>query len=438
MEPFERRFADRVHAYTEPATERRIDALLVSRTAMSSQHGPGWLQRRLGVGLPGRGITGARWAVAFVAVILFGVVGVAVLGRPSESDIGLQPTLSPAPSATGPVPEVLRHSWQRPYAVTPGLDQWGSGFLILTSDLMDFGPGPGDPVSKSTVAVAEPDVLVATATDETQGCARGDVGAYRWSLEGQDTVMTLTAISADACAARQEALAGQWVRSDLPPPGDGVALPPGTYETKAFDPFGEPELPRRLSYTVPAGWKVKLDDPATFLLHKLPDASSAQPSTDLFVSIFVQPRLAADFEDGAICGPVGAAPNIGTGIDDIVAAIVARPGVVSTPSTAVTIVGFEGQMFDVHLAPEWTGGCMAPEGPVVGMPILVQAASGSGLMSGLGRDHPLRLILLDLGGERTMAIVVFGPEPSQPSAFEKQVAEVMPIIESFEFRAPMP
>ena len=68
MEPFERRFADRVHAYTDPATERRIDALVVSRTAMSSQHGPGWLQRRLGVGLPGRGITGARWAVAFVGV----------------------------------------------------------------------------------------------------------------------------------------------------------------------------------------------------------------------------------------------------------------------------------------------------------------------------------------------------------------------------------
>ena len=95
-------------------------------------------------------------------------------------------------------------------------------------------------------------------------------------------------------------------------------------------------------------------------------------------------------------------------------------------------------MLDLHLAPEWTGGCMAPEGPVVGMPILAQAGSESGPEAGIGRDHPLRLILLDLGGERTMAIVVFSPEPSQPSAFEDQAADAMPIIESFEFRAPTP
>jgi hypothetical protein len=427
MERFETRFADRVRTYTDPATERRIDALAMSRTAMSSRRTTGWAQRRLGAG----------WAVAFVATVLVGVVGVAVVGRVSNSVIGPQPTLSPAPSATGPVPEGLRHSWQRPYAVTPDLDQWASGFVSLTSDLVDFGPPAAPAASRSAIAAAGPDTLVATSTAETQACAVGDVGVYRWSLQGKGTVMTLTATRADACAAREKALAGPWVRSDLPLPRDSEApLQPGTYTTSAFDPFGERELSGRLSYTVPEGWKVKEDQPGTFLLHHLPGASESQPATDLFISLFVQPRLAADFTEGAICGPVDAAPEVGGGIDDIVAGIVARPGVVSTPPTSVTIGGFEGQMLDVDLAPSWTGGCQAPEGPVVGMPILV--AEGSGPVAGVGRDHPIRVILLALGGERTIAIVAYGIEPTQPSLFEKQVADVMPVIESFEFHRATP
>lgn len=438
MEPFETRFAGRARAYTDPATERRIDALAISRTAISSGRATGWWQRRLGAGLLGRRIAGARWAVALVAVVLVGMVGVAVIGRPSDT-VGPQPTPSPAPSATGPVPEVLRHSWQRPYAVTPGLDQWGSGFLSLASGALEFRPEPDASASTSAISAAGPGTLVATATAETQGCAIGDIGTYRWSLEGKGTVLTLTATTADACAAREAALAGPWVRSDLPLPRDGAApLPPGTYLTSAFDPFAEPGVSGQLSYTVPEGWKIKEDEPDVFLLHRLPDPSPSQPATDSFVSLFVQPRIAADFADGAMCGPVGAAPGVGGGIDEVVEAITARPGVVSTPPTAVTIGGFAGQMVDVHLAPSWTRGCEAPEGPIVGMPILVQAGSGPGPVAGLGPDNPLRLILLDLGGGRTMAIVIFSIEPSQPALFEAQVAEVMPIIESFEFHPPMP
>lgn len=438
MDQFEARFADRVRAYTDPASERRIDALAVSRAAMSSRLASGWTQRRLGAGLLGRGIAGARLAAAFAAVVLVGVVGVVVSWRASPP-IGPQPTLSPAPSATGPVPEVLRHSWQRPYAVTPGLDQWGSGFLTLASDLMDFGPAPGDAASKSTVAAAGPDTLVATATAETQGCAIEDIGAYRWSLEGKGTVLTLTATTADACAAREAALAGPWVRSDLPLPRDSAApLAPGTYMTSAFDPFSKPGVSGQLSYTVPEGWKVKVDEPDVFLLHHLPDPSSSQTATDSFVSLFVQPRIAADVAEGAMCGPVGAAPGVGGGIDDIVAAIIARPGVVSTLPTAVTIGGFNGQMLDVRLAPSWTGGCQAPEGPIVGMPILVEAGSGTGPVAGIGPDNPLRLILLDLDGGRTMAIAIYSGGQSTPAAFEERVAEVMPIIDSFEFHPPTP
>jgi len=438
MEAFETRFAGRVRAYTDTAIERRIDALAISRNAMSSQGATGWSQRRLGAGLLGRRIAGVRWALAFVAVVLIGVVGVAVLGRPSDSVIGPQPTPSPAASADGPIPEALRHSWQRPYAVTPGLDQWATGFLSVASGVMDFGPEPGAAASRSAIGAAGLDTLVVTATVETKGCAIGDIGAYRWSVEGQGTVMTLTGISADACAAREAALAGQWVRSDLPvPTGGEVTLPPGTYQTSAFDPFDKPGVPDQLSYTVPEGWKVKEDRPATFVLHHLPDASPSQPSTDTFMFVFAQPQMAADIAEGAVCGPFSDAPGVGRGVDDIVAAIMARPGVVSTPPAAVTIGGFEGQLLDLHLAPDWTKGCLAPEGPIVGLAILL-GASETGPSVGIGPDSPLRLILLDLTDERTMAVAIFNVEPSQPSEFEKQVAEVMPVIESFEFHPPMP
>ena len=432
-ESFETRFGDRVRVYTDQATERRIDALAISRAAMSSQHGTGWLPRRLGAGFPRRGIAGAGWAVALVAVVLIGLAGIAILGRPSEADIGPQPTPSPNPSTSGPVPEVLRHSWQRPYAVTPGLDQWGSGFLSLASDLMDLGPAPGDPASTSTLAAAEPDVLVATATVETQGCAIGDTGAYRWSLDGKATIMTLTAISPDACAAREESLAGPWVRSDLPGSGGG-ALPPGTYLTSAFDPFDEPGLSGQLSYTVSEGWKVKEDQPATFVLHRLPDAPSSQPPTDMFVALLTQARMATDFPEGAICGEyeIGDAPGVGRGIDDIVAAIRARPGMVSMPPVDVSLGGFDGQMVDLHLGPSWTGGCQGPDGPFAGTPILVGA---SGFTLDMRSGHPLRLILLDLGDELTLSIAISSVDPSQPFDFEKQVAEVIPILDSFEFRA---
>ena len=217
IDPFETRFAEHVRAYTDPATERRIDSLAVSRAAMSSQQAAGWLQRRLGGGSLRRGVVGARWGAGLAAIVLIGVLGIAVLGRPSDT-VGPQPTPSPAPSATGPVPEALRHSWQRPYAVTPDLDQWPSGFLSLESGALELRPEPSAVSSGSTVVAAGLDTLVATSTAETLGCAIGDIGAYRWSVEGQGTVMTLTAIGADACAGREVALAGTWVRADLPGP----------------------------------------------------------------------------------------------------------------------------------------------------------------------------------------------------------------------------
>jgi hypothetical protein len=425
MEPLETQVADRVRRYADVATNRRIDALAVARTAMSSQRATGWSLGRLGAGLRGRRSAGLGWATALVAVVLIGIVAATVQRRPTDT-VG------------GPIPDVIRHSWQRPLPVD-GPDPWGSGFLSLASGQLEYGWEPGAGASSAAIVATGADTLAVTASAQTIGCVIGDVGVYRWLVEGKGTVLTLTPIGSDACAARQAALTGPWVRSDLPPPADPEAtLPPGTYLTSGFDPFGDPARSSRLAYTVPEGWKVKVDDPTVFVLHYLPDAAPGQPPTDSFLALFVQPRMAAEHEDGATCAVSGDAPGVGAGIDDLVAAISARAGVVSTPPATVTIGGHEGRMLDLQIAPSWTKGCRAPEGPVVGVPIVHQAGSATGPEVGLAPDQPVRLILLDLADGRTMAVAIFSLGPAQRSEFEERMAEVMPVIESFEFRAPAP
>ena len=437
-EPFETRVADLVRAYTDPADARPVDALAISRAAMASGRATGWSMRRLGAGVLGRRIDGGRWAAAAVAVVLVSVVGVAVWSRPADSGIGPQPTPSassapsPAASAIGPVPEVLRHLWQRPLPIAPG-PAWPTAFLVLTDEILGVGPDV-DSASHSAVAAAGPDTLVVTATADTVGCAVGDLGVYRFVMEGKDTFVTLTAVGTDACATRETALAGPWAQADLPPPNLGLTLSPGTYATTGFDPFTVNATPGRLSYTVPAGWKVKEDSATAFVLHHLPDALPGQPSTDTFIFMGTQPRLAATIEDGAACGQFTDAVGVGTGVDDIVAALRARPGVISTPPEAVTVGGYQGTLIDLRLDPAWTEGCVAPEGRVVGIPIL----SGPGASVGLTANSPVRLILADVGGGRTMAMVIACASPSTLAFFDEQVATAMPIVESIELHPPTP
>jgi hypothetical protein len=116
-----------------------------------------------------------------------------------------------------------------------------------------------------------------------------------------------------------------------------------------------------------------------------------------------------------------------------VAALTGRPGVVSTPPVAVRIGDYEARMLDLRIDPSWKG-CVAPEGPVVGMTLVY--ASPMGPLVGIGPDHPARLILVDLDGGRTIAIAVACFGPAQPHQVAEQIARAMPIIESFDFHPP--
>jgi hypothetical protein len=223
------------------------------------------------------------------------------------------------------------------------------------------------------------------------------------------------------------------VRADLPThPPDGSTLAPGTYTTSVFDPFADPGRSGRLRYTVPAGWEIIDDGPGVFVLHHLPDAAQGPPSSDLFISVLAQPTMAAEFTPGADCTTSMDAPGVGRGRDELVAAIRARPGVVSTSPTEVTIGAFSGLMLDVQLASSWTGGCAAPGGQVVGAQILRSGSTGA--VVGIGPDAPVRLFLVDVADGHTLAVVIFGVRTSPSASFDEQAAAAMPIVESFELR----
>ena len=435
MGPFERRFAERARLYTDAAAGRTIDALDVSRAAMSASRSVRWTKRPM-VGLPLDGrFTGVKWAAPTVAVILIAAVGFAI-SRPSPDHAAIPLTASPSSPARSPsLPDALRHAWARPYAVTPGLDHWGSGSLIVSSERIEFGPEPAAPgTSRAAVRATGVDTLVVTATRETHGCEIGAIGSYRATIDGQGTVLMLSALADDACELREKALAGSWVRADLAPSGNGeITLPPGTYTTADFDPFGDRLLLSQLSYTVSDGWKVKDDRPRSFLLHHLATGANAEGPGETFIQLLAKPRVTAGFEDESDCEHVEDAAGIGTGVDDVVAAITTRPGVVSSVPAPVVIGGYDGKLLDVHLSPSWRQGCRLSGSLVVTIPLLREAGTEFAQVIAVGSTTPLRLIVLDLDNGRTMTIAIFGPGPTRAPMTGGPFETVMPVVESFEF-----
>jgi hypothetical protein len=416
MDAFETTLSEQIRRYTSAATARAFDPFVAARTAMASTSvtGTTWRGRAAG---PSR-----RWLALVPVVALMAValaVGANVQRRTPEG-------------ASGPVPSMLRHTWARPYQVAPGPDVYGSGFLAVTPRQIHYGREPGAAASTSSIAATGPAALEITATGETKGCAAGDSGAYRWTLQGSDTVLTLTPISADACAARQTVLAGQWVRDFGPQPVLGGALPAGSHTTSVFDPLGDAGSPTHLAFAVPEGWRLMADQVGSFNLQRLPNDRSGDPLAEPQIAAFTNPRLEADFAPGDACAPTSDAPGVGGRLEELVGAIVSRPGVVATPPADVTIAGHQGRLLDLRLAASWRGGCSDVSGPVVGLPILHQGGSIRGPVVGLGPGQAVRLILVDVGGSRTLAIAIF-PTAKQSSDFEQHVAEAMPVIESFQF-----
>lgn len=440
IEALERRYGDRIRAYSDTGTTRSVDPVDVARAAMAAQRPASWRTRRFRLGFPERRTALVGAAVLVAALVVWGVI-VGVQPRETVGQSSTPASGSPGPtgSVSGALPDALRHPWQRPIPIAPpGSDPFASGYLAFADDELQFGSAPAIVISASRITFVGVDSVVLTATEKSAGCAVGSVGNYGWALQGKETAMTLTPIGADACLERAAQIGGFWVRADLAGPGQGeAAVPAGEHASVSFDVYGEPSRAGQFSYTVPAGWGIQ-DTRAAFGLHRIPDPSSSPSPIESAIFVIPQPRMAAPFEAGASCEGITDAPGVGTGIDDLVAAIRARREVISSTPSAITIDGHGGQMLDLRLATVSAGTCETPGGPAAVAPILHQGLSVPEPGVILTPDRPVRLILLDVGGGRTIAIAIFSPGPIAPSSFDQVAAQAMPIIESFKFHRPSP
>jgi len=72
------------------------------------------------------------------------------------------------------------------------------------------------------------------------------------------------------------------------------------------------------------------------------------------------------------------------------------------------------------------------------MPILLAAGSPTGPSVDIAPGLPLRLILVDLSDQGTLAVGVFPSETWLAADFDNRLADVVPVLDTFEFHPPMP
>src|SRR5262249_50887444 len=155
IDPFERKLALLTRAYTGRMIDRPFDAAATARGAAAVRRARAW-----GFGQVALGPLDARRSVVGGTAVLVVVVLVG-----AALAVGLRRT----ETVGGPVPEVLRHAWQRPTPITAP-DPFGSGFLTVAGGDVTFGREPGVDASRGTIAAIAPDVLRVTASVGMADC----------------------------------------------------------------------------------------------------------------------------------------------------------------------------------------------------------------------------------------------------------------------------
>ncbi len=158
-----------------------------------------------------------------------------------------------------------------------------------------------------------------------------------------------------------------------------VELAPGTYVVTRVEPF-------EIMITVPEGWE-RGYTPSMVWSSAGSDASVEFVAVD---NVYADPFL---------CDPVGLDPPVGPTVDDLVAALVALPGIETTAPRDVTVDGFAGQYVELQETSEVEGDQCEPalwitpyDDPAVRDDDPMEPASAPG--------HPLKVWIVDVDSER--------------------------------------
>ena len=375
-----------------------------------------------------------RWIAAAAAVILIAVVGFAVLGRPSDSRVGTQPTPSTTPSpvgSAGVIPASLKQVWIGETRPVPDyVGQQDHSALDMRSPRTSYDTGSATLLG-STVTLTAADRLTFTSTDSSTDCATGDTGEYTWSLSPGGTILTLAAQGDDPCALRAAVFPGTWTRfgGTLPDSTNLGDLEAATYPSVFFRPFGPSfaEAGRKVDYgqmhyTVPEGWTNANDSP-DFLYLRRQDAGYPN-------GFFMDTISTVALDDGFLC----TTPDLSVERtpDALADALSSRAGLVVSNRQPASIGGYPGVRLDIAMAPGATKRC--PDG---GLPVFASTDPAHENPDNwvISPGQRTRVYLIDIGDGRLLTAEINGEDEA---AFQGLLPETTAIVESIQFRSPAP
>lgn len=285
------------------------------------------------------------------------------------------------------------------------------------------------------MALAEPGILDLALFSGLGGCDDAEDATYAYRVSPGGTKLTLTAV-ADPCAVRAAVLVGDYQRdncTDSNAPCLG-AMEADTYLSMKFAPGADP-APRvgGLAVQVPAGWANTSDDPSRYTMVRASDLATGDFSGAVpydGIDIFARPAAS----NSTVCGWTDE-PGVGTSMEELVAWIVAHPGLdVATP-VETTIGGRPATILDLVMTSDWTRTCpeLDVDGPIV--VLLTEAGDAEGYVWGVGLDADKlpgrqRLILLDVGDGQLVDIWIGVAKTADFDAF---LELAMPIVGAMRF-----
>jgi hypothetical protein len=222
----------------------------------------------------------------------------------------------------------------------------------------------------------------------------------------------LTAVLLFAAAAVVAGCGGASVVA--PPAASGAATPPpltalpgGTYTSEGFQP--------PVTFTVPEGWVKTADAPLYLALRPIENEL-------IGIHLFGNPSAASQ---DASC-PAAAEPGVGGSAKELADWIAARPGLVASTPTLVTVGGLSGLSIDVGLKADWTQACPFANG-VPSVPLFNSPAIDHWVVVG---NERLRLYLLDVPGGGTVVVDLDAFDGDQ---VEDLIARSASIVRSLQF-----
>ena len=371
-----------------------------------------------------------RWTVLLVAAALVAAaLGLlAYVGAPRQ----------PAPEPSRDALAALSFTWIGAPRDVPTLGvseqttlTFGDGSVSLAGT--SYGPTrmPG------SVRVTGNELAVTSSSSDV--CQSGDIGTYGWSLSSGGARLHLEVVS-DECAARQAGLSGDWFRvACKSTEGCFGDVDAGTYPTVNFGPRLDPDKPPEsvfgaMTYTLPDGWAVARDLMTDLRFVRSADYAlegASGPTDDRWNGIEAWARPAAHLQSDS-CS-TGLAPGIGRTSEALTTWLASLPSLEATTPTAVTIDGHNGLSTDVRIAASWTKTCGLPQ-PTV--PLFTEGVGTAGPLGvdpyvvGMTGPTRLRIVILDLGQERTVLVVI---RADDPTTFDALVNDATPIVGSFTF-----